>query len=1099
MSNNRKRKIIGAAVISGVILVSVASVGTVQLIKEANATEVNKYVTAQASSAKESNSYAEEKNYSDGTFSYRIMNNNAIAITQINLDKISDDNGYLIIPTEIEDRPVRRLGTDDTPIKFTVSESTSKSYKIIVPRKVTSIYMNDKEKTSISTYFLSTNINSTNIKQIESTGSYEDNYEENQIYGIRGTGLEKLNNYAGDIYNYSIVNEDTNDYGHGYGKGYKVTGLISALKSKKIDIRIPEFIKDNSEVIHPVISVEGDYNEISNIIFPTTLNKISGSYSGINKFYVLGKKTNIDRSITLNQKGNSSYYGFENSGMQSYCASNSSISMSKLAIENDLQIKNADSLKVGVPLTTKYLEIYAGIYEESTDISKPFVATEQILDSGNIQIKTASGKDAFSTAGSNMVVVNYCGKQSSISVNVSNLLLKYNLQPDEEIFDGTQNKTISYNEAVGELKIPTKENKLFGGWVTYNNVPITSQTRTTTDKDIDCFATWQEGNVYEVTLLEGQGVTAPGTDKIYYCYRNVNNNAYYLNKTVNNNGAEEMEDMLGTNESGYSKIVAPAKQNENFKGYFTEATGGTKIIDENGYIVENAQTISKDTTLYAQWEQNTESSEVTVTLDYQGGDQGDSPSTIAAKVGNTYGSLPEPTKDGKIFLGWYTESDGRGTKIESNTTVTNSSAHTLYAYYGQAIRITFDYDGATGGNELEYKDIVYQGKLGELPQPTKEGYTFDGWYSTKEFTSKLSPDSRVPYPVTIYAKWIKNEDENVAVTEIEVTPTSSEIKVGGTATITATVKPNNATNKNVTWSSSNTAVATVSNGVVTGKSEGTATITATTVDGNYTAEATITVKEDIEDTEGPIISSVKGEKDSDGKYKVIIKVTDESGIEKILVNGTEITTKDDEGNFYFIPTQNGEYKIEAFDTVGNSTEYTYTEKNIIAETKITPDKDSEGNNVIYIETITNKEVDKVTVNGTEITAKDDEGRFCFKPSGNGTYTIEVTYKDGTTERKTYEETRFSENGGNNSGNNNNGGNNENSANNGNSGNSGNSGNGTIGNNNNGSDNITTGDTITTSTALTELPKTGSTMGALFAAIASGISAIFAWFKQKRKK
>lgn len=1126
MSSNRKRKIIGVAVISGVILVSVASVGAVKLVNEANATEVNKYVTAQASSAKESNSYAEEKNYSDGTFSYRIMNNNAIAITQINLEKISDDNGYLIIPTEIEDRPVRRLGTDDTPIKFTVSESTSKSYKIIVPRKVTSIYMNDKEKTSISTYFLSTNINSTNIKQIESTGSYEDNYEENQIYGIRGTGLEKLNNYAGDIYNYSIVNEDTNDYGHGYGKGYKVTGLISALKSKKIDIRIPEFIKDNSEVIHPVISVEGDYNEISNIIFPTTLNKISGSYSGINKFYVLGKKTNIDGSITLNQKGNSSYYGFENSGMQSYCASNSSISMSKLAIENDLEIKNADSLKVGVPLTTKYLEIYAGIYEESTDISKPFVATEQILDSGNIQIKTASGKDAFSTAGSNMVVVNYCGKQSSVSVNVSNLLLKYNLQPDEEIFDGTQNKTISYNEAVGELKIPTKENKLFGGWVTYKNVPITSQTRATTDKDIDCFATWQEGNVYEVTLLEGQGVTAPGTDKIYYCYRNVNNNAYYLNKTVNNNGAEEMEDMLGTNGSGYSKIVAPAKQNENFKGYFTAATGGTKIIDENGYMTENAQSISQDTTLYAQWTKNEEENVQTITLNDMGGTtgylfvNGDGNVYSDGSCTNSVTLITVPTKNEYEFIGVFR---GNTKIIDENGEIYTATLKGMYdankSDYETTAKwirkVTFDKNGGTGGTDklylsgsTIYSDIALTNKVSSITKPTREGCTFKGYYTTYNNTEVtiINEDGTVnTNNINIYtstsastaliAKWIKNEDENVAVTGIEVTPTSSEIKVGGTATITATVKPNNATNKNVTWSSSNTAVATVSNGVVTGKSEGTATITATTEDGNYTAEATITVKKDIEDTEGPIISSVKGEKDSDGKYKVIIKVTDESGIEKILVNGTEITTKDDEGNFYFIPTQNGEYKIEAFDTVENSTEYTYTEKNIITETKIIPDKDSEGNNIIYIETITNKEVDKVIVNGTEITEKDDEGRFCFKPSGNGTYTIEVTYKDGTTERKTYEETRFSENGGNNSGNNNNGGNN------GNSGNSGNSGNGTIGNNNNGSDNTTgkTGDTITTSTALTELPKTGTTMGALFAAIASGISAIFAWFKQKRKK
>ena len=45
MNREQKRRIIGVAVISGVILVSVASAGTVQLIREANATEVNKYVT----------------------------------------------------------------------------------------------------------------------------------------------------------------------------------------------------------------------------------------------------------------------------------------------------------------------------------------------------------------------------------------------------------------------------------------------------------------------------------------------------------------------------------------------------------------------------------------------------------------------------------------------------------------------------------------------------------------------------------------------------------------------------------------------------------------------------------------------------------------------------------------------------------------------------------------------------------------------------------------------------------------------------------------------------------------------------------------------
>ena len=69
---------------------------------------------------------------------------------------------------------------------------------------------------------------------------------------------------------------------------------------------------------------------------------------------------------------------------------------------------------------------------------------------------------------------------------------------------------------------------------------------------------------------------------------------------------------------------------------------------------------------------------------------------------------------------------------------------------------------------------------------------------------------------------------------------------GQTATLTATVTPSNATNKNVTWASSNTAVATVSStGVVTAVANGTAVITATTADGtNLSAQCTVTVGEE---------------------------------------------------------------------------------------------------------------------------------------------------------------------------------------------------------------------------------------------------------------
>lgn len=65
---------------------------------------------------------------------------------------------------------------------------------------------------------------------------------------------------------------------------------------------------------------------------------------------------------------------------------------------------------------------------------------------------------------------------------------------------------------------------------------------------------------------------------------------------------------------------------------------------------------------------------------------------------------------------------------------------------------------------------------------------------------------------------------------------------GSTASLIATVLPANATNKSVTWKSSNTSVATISNSKVTAVGNGTANITVTTADGNKTATCKVTVK-----------------------------------------------------------------------------------------------------------------------------------------------------------------------------------------------------------------------------------------------------------------
>lgn len=80
----------------------------------------------------------------------------------------------------------------------------------------------------------------------------------------------------------------------------------------------------------------------------------------------------------------------------------------------------------------------------------------------------------------------------------------------------------------------------------------------------------------------------------------------------------------------------------------------------------------------------------------------------------------------------------------------------------------------------------------------------------------------------------------VHVSGVTLSGTTS-VKVGNTTTLTATVAPDNATNKNVTWTSSDTSVATVADGVVTGVAAGTATITVTTEDGGFAADCTVTV------------------------------------------------------------------------------------------------------------------------------------------------------------------------------------------------------------------------------------------------------------------
>ena len=125
------------------------------------------------------------------------------------------------------------------------------------------------------------------------------------------------------------------------------------------------------------------------------------------------------------------------------------------------------------------------------------------------------------------------------------------------------------------------------------------------------------------------------------------------------------------------------------------------------------------------------------------------------------------------------------------------------------------------------------------------GYEFDGWTVTNgnaATPSALTTTVDITDDTIITAKYKQIGIPVVSVTGISLSPSTLTLSSGDTSTLTAVVTPSNATYKTVIWSSSDSGVARVKNGVVTAVGVGIATITAFTAQGEYTATCTVTVK-----------------------------------------------------------------------------------------------------------------------------------------------------------------------------------------------------------------------------------------------------------------
>lgn len=162
--------------------------------------------------------------------------------------------------------------------------------------------------------------------------------------------------------------------------------------------------------------------------------------------------------------------------------------------------------------------------------------------------------------------------------------------------------------------------------------------------------------------------------------------------------------------------------------------------------------------------------------------------------------------------------------------ISYSSEKQSFTYVVEGSEITVKYTDEDGKEQT--------GTFEATLAADKKSFTTKEINDGKEVLVTYTRIDKAPAKATLV---ITVASSDVAVTEVKITSTVTEVTAGETITLTAEVLPADATDKTITWTSSNTAIATVdSTGKVTGVAAGTATITAKA--GEKTAAVDVTVK-----------------------------------------------------------------------------------------------------------------------------------------------------------------------------------------------------------------------------------------------------------------
>lgn len=217
---------------------------------------------------------------------------------------------------------------------------------------------------------------------------------------------------------------------------------------------------------------------------------------------------------------------------------------------------------------------------------------------------------------------------------------------------------------------------------------------------------------------------------------------------------------VNNNKCGESKCETNVFMNRDAVFYFTFKDGyefdssgeGSNLCNASGYTASLRKLVISNVMDDLECIFKVKEREYKITFNPNGGTlSGESSKNVT--YSKAFGSMPEPTKEGYAFLGWYTDPTD-GNKIDNSSTLDTPSDQTLYAHWS-AKSYTVNFNANGGSVSSGSKSVVYDSEYGTLPTASKTGYTFLGWYSDPTGGSQVTDTTKVKIASdqTLYAHY----------------------------------------------------------------------------------------------------------------------------------------------------------------------------------------------------------------------------------------------------------------------------------------------------------------------------------------------------------